>query len=37
MEKIDLRKVLDQEKNVIRRDAVEMIKRGGKKKDIAKF
>ncbi len=37
MEKIDLRKVLDQERNVIRRDAVKMIKRGDKKKDIAKF
>lgn len=37
MEKIDLRSVLDQERNIIRRDAVKMIKRGDKKKDIAKF
>ena len=37
MEKIDLRSVLDQERNIIRRDAVKMIKRGDKKKDIADF
>jgi len=37
MEKIDLRSVPDQERNIIRRDAVKMIKRGDKKKDIAKF
>ena len=37
MEKIDLRSALDQERNIIRRDAVKMIKRGDKKKDIANF
>ncbi len=37
MEKIDLRSVLDQERNIIRRDAVKMVKRGDKKKDIADF
>ena len=37
MEKTDLRSVLDQERNIIRRDAVKMIKRGDKKKDIANF
>ena len=37
MKKIDLRSVLDQERNRIRRDAVKMIQRGDKKKDIAKF
>ncbi len=37
MKKIDLRSVLDQERNIIRRDAVKMIKRGDKKKDIAEF
>lgn len=37
MKKIDLRSVLDQERNIIRRDAIKMIKRGDKKKDIAKF
>jgi transposase len=37
MEKIDLRSVSDQERNIIRRDAVRMIQRGDKKKEIAKF
>jgi len=37
MEKIDLRSVKDQERNIIRRDAIKMIKRGDKKKDIALF
>ncbi|VAW47353.1 Mobile element protein [hydrothermal vent metagenome] len=37
MEKIDLRSVLDYERHIIRRDAVKMIKRGDKKKDVAKF
>ena len=37
MEKIDLRSVLDQERNIIRRDAVKMIKRGDKKKDVDQF
>ncbi len=34
---MDLRSVLDQERNIIRRDAIKMIKRGDKKKDIASF
>ena len=37
MEKSDLRSVKDQERNIIRRDAIKMIKRGDKKKDIATF
>lgn len=37
MKKIDLRSVLDQERNIIRRDAIKMIKRGDTKKDIAEF
>lgn len=37
MEKIDLRSVSDQERGIIRRDAIKMIKRGDKKKDIALF
>ncbi len=37
MEKIDLRKVLDQERNAIRRDAVKMIKRGIRKKTLLNF
>jgi len=37
MEKIDLRSVKDQERNIIRRDAIKMLKRGDKKKDIATF
>jgi transposase len=37
MEKTDLRSVKDQERNIIRRDAIKMIKRGDKKKDIAHF
>jgi transposase len=37
MEKIDLRSVPDQERGLIRRDAIKMIKRGDKKKDIALF
>ena len=37
MEKSDLRRVKDQERNIIRRDAIKMIKRGDKKKDIAIF
>lgn len=37
MGKIDLRTVLDQERNIIRRDAIKMVKRGDKKKDIASF
>lgn len=37
MEKIDLRSVPDQERSLIRRDAIKMIKRGDKKKDIALF
>jgi hypothetical protein len=32
MEKIDLRSVSDQERGIIRRDAIKMIKRGDKKK-----
>ncbi len=35
--KIDLRKVLDQERNAIRRDAVKMIKRGIRKKTLLNF
>lgn len=37
MLKTDLRSVADQERNIIRRDAIKMIKRGDKKKDIAEF
>jgi transposase len=37
MKKIDLRSVKDQERNIIRRDAIKIIKRGDKKKDIAIF
>jgi transposase len=37
MEKVDLRSVSDTERNIIRRDAIKMIKRGDKKKDIATF
>ena len=37
MEKIDLRSIKDQERTIIRRDAIKMVKRGDKKKDIAKF
>lgn len=37
MEKRDFRKVGDQERFIIRRDAIQMIKRGDKKKDIALF
>ena len=37
MEKIDIRSVLDQERNIIRRDAIKMIKRGDSKKGIASF
>ncbi|MCF6351319.1 MAG: helix-turn-helix domain-containing protein [Flavobacteriaceae bacterium] len=37
MKKIDLRSIKDQERNIIRRDAIKMIKRGDKKKDIATF
>jgi len=37
MEKTDLRSVKDQERNIIRRDAIKMIKRGDRKKDIAFF
>lgn len=37
MEKIDLRGIKDQERTIIRRDAIKMVKRGDKKKDIAKF
>ena len=37
MKKIDLRSVKDQERSIIRRDAIKMINRGDKKKDIATF
>ena len=37
MKKIDLRSVSDQERGIIRRDAIKMIKRGDKKKDVALF
>ena len=37
MAKIDLRSVLDQERSIIRRDAIRMLKRGDKKKDVALF
>lgn len=37
MENIDLRKVSDRERSIVRRDAIKMIKRGDKKKDIAFF
>jgi len=37
MKESDLRSVKDQERNIIRRDAIKMIKRGDKKKDIALF
>jgi transposase len=37
MEKIDLRTVSGQEREIIRSDAIKMIKRGDKKKDIALF
>ena len=37
MGKIDLRSIKDSERNIIRRDAIKMIKRGDKKKDIAIF
>lgn len=37
MGNIDLRTVKDQERSIIRRDAIKMIKRGDKKKDIASF
>ena len=37
MEKKDLRRVKDQERQFIKRDAIRMIKRGDKKKDIAIF
>ena len=37
MEKTDLRSVLDHERSIIRRDAIKMINRGDKKKDIALF
>ncbi len=37
MEKTDLRSVSDHERFIIRRDAIKMIKRGDKKKDIAFF
>ena len=37
MGKIDLRRVNDTERNILRRDAIKMIKRGDKKKDISFF
>lgn len=37
MRKKDLRSVSDQERGIIRRDAIKMIKRGDKKKEIALF
>ena len=37
MGKIDLRSISDTERSIIRRDAIKMIKRGDKKKDIALF
>jgi len=37
MKKIDFRSVSDQERSVIRRDAIRMIKRGDKKSEIASF
>ncbi|MDC9722876.1 MAG: helix-turn-helix domain-containing protein [Urechidicola sp.] len=37
MEKTDLLSVSDQERSFIRRDSIKMIKRGDKKKAIAKF
>ena len=37
MKKRDFRKVSDQEREIIRRDAIRMIKRGDKKKEIALF
>lgn len=37
MEKTDFRSVSDQERGIIRRDAIKMIKRGDKKKEIALF
>jgi transposase len=37
MKKTDLRRVSDQERSIIRRDAIKMIKRGDKKKDISLF
>ena len=37
MKKRDLRKVTDQEREIIRRDAIRMIKRGDKKTEIALF
>jgi|GEM_PF-2950287 len=37
MKKTDFRRVSDQERGIIRRDAIKMIKRGDKKKKIALF
>ena len=37
MGKVDLRSLSDQERNIIRRDAIKMIKRGDKKSEIASF
>lgn len=37
MQKRDFRTVIDQEREIIRRDAIQMIKRGDKKKEIALF
>lgn len=37
MKKTDFRSVSDQERTIIRRDAIKMVKRGDKKKDIAFF
>jgi transposase len=37
MTKTDFRSVSDQERGIIRRDAIKMIKRGDKKKEIALF
>lgn len=37
MKKIDLRSVKDEERSILRRDAIKMIKRGDKKKDVAFF